>query len=195
MFEWHAGDISLVQKETKWPEDLFMSGVGDCCWPVDSSCRSPARPSPPHQTWRLRRPMTSRQRVKPRPPQVWTANSRLTSRLFFTCYVWHLFCLFLTAPTRITSCCEETAQTLRGCCQWLFFLFSFSFYSLCRFQKLLMKDHMIVFCHFIVKIQTKDAWQSVAALKQWLSVTVCKLFSWLIYIKSIKCLKNAITIS
>lgn len=37
------------------------------------TCRSPAGPSPPRQTWQLRRPVTSWQNAKPRPQQVWTA--------------------------------------------------------------------------------------------------------------------------
>lgn len=78
------------------------------------SCSSSARTSPARRSRRLRRPTTSRQRPKPRPSQVRPTNKRPTSRLFFTCYVWHLFRLFLTAPTRITSCCEDRGSEGAG---------------------------------------------------------------------------------
>ena len=86
----------------------------DCCWPVDSSCRSSAWTSRPRQTRRLRRPMTSWQRAKPRPPQVRIDQQTLTtSRLFF--YMLCTACFpspALTALTRITRCREEAAQRL-----------------------------------------------------------------------------------
>lgn len=108
------------KKERKSSESLHVWSWRMLLTCVDSSCRSPARPTPPHPTWQLRTPMTSRQRVKPRPLQVWTTNRHLNTRLFFPCYGWHLFCVFLTALTRITNCCEEAAQRVR--CGY-FFLF------------------------------------------------------------------------
>lgn len=135
--------------KNKQKEQKKNSCVGDCCWLVDRACRSPASPSPPRQTRQLRRPMTSWQRRKPRPPQVRTTNRRLITRLLFMCPVWHLFCLFLTALTRITSCCEEPAERLRKplseASMWLLLFLQ----PPEQISKLPMKDHTIVFCDLL----------------------------------------------
>lgn len=155
----HFSNQNMIEL-LNWSENIlknhirgnFVSGVGDCCWPVMSPAGvQPGRalrlsPDSSGDQWSAGRERS------PAPCRYEQPIVVKCEWFFFTCYAWHLFCVVLTALIRFTSCCEETARRLLSGSSAVAFQ-----RSICsRFQGCRWRRNTWVFYHLLWNLKLKE---------------------------------------